>query len=142
METLFWIWLAAAGVFLIVELMTPTLLSVCFAVGALVAAVVAQVWPEAYYWQGAVFAILSALFIPFTRKLAKKISKEAPELSNVDRMIGKVGLVTKAIDPDLGGKVQFEGETWIAKAEVAIEENVKVRIMSVSGTKVVVERVD
>lgn len=142
MSTMFWIWMAAAGIFLIIELMTPTLLAICFVVGAIVAGIVAQFWPEAYYWQLAIFAVLSSLFIPFTRRFARKISTEAPELSNVDRMIDQVALVTAAIDPDLGGKVLFEGETWIAKADTAIEKNVKVRIKSVSGTKVIVEPLD
>ena len=142
METLFWIWLAAAGVFLIIELSMPTMVFICFTVGALVAAFVAQYWPGSYYWQIAIFAILSALLIPVTRKFAKRITKEPPELSNVDRMIGQVALVTTRIDPDLGGKVKFEGEIWQAKADAVIEENVKVRITSVSGTRVKVEPLD
>jgi membrane protein implicated in regulation of membrane protease activity len=139
METLFWIWLAAAGVFLIIELATPTMIFICFVVGALAAAVMAQFWPGTEYWQITVFAVLSSLLIPLTRKFAKKISKDPPELSNVDRMIGQVGLVVAAIDPDLGGKVRFEGEVWVAKAEVAVAVNTKVKIKAVVGTKVVVE---
>ena len=142
METLFWIWLAAAGVFLIAELANPTMIFICFVVGALVAAILAQVWPEYYYWQIVAFAVLSAVLIPFTRRFAKRISKESPELSNVDRMIGKVALVTEAIDPDTGGKVKFEGEIWQARAEQPIEANTKVRITAVSGTRVVVEKLD
>ena len=38
----------------------------------------------------------------------------------VDALIGKVGLVTKAIDPDLGGQVRFEGEVWMATANERI----------------------
>ena len=127
METMFWIWMAAAGVFLIIELMTPTMIFICFVVGAIAAALLAQLWPESYYWQVAMFAILSALLIPFT---------------NVDRMIGQVALVTQAIDPDLGGKIQFEGEVWVARADTAIAENTKVKINTVAGTKVMVERLD
>ena len=142
METMFWIWMAAAGVFLIIELMTPSMIFICFVVGAIAAALLAQLWPESYYWQVAMFAILSALLIPFTRRFAKKISQPAPELSNVDRMIGQVALVTQAIDPDLGGKIQFEGEVWVARADTAIAENTKVKINTVAGTKVMVERLD
>jgi membrane protein implicated in regulation of membrane protease activity len=139
METLFWIWLAIAGAFLIIELMTPTMIFICFVVGAVAAAIIAQVWPDAYYWQTASFAVLSAGMIPFMRRFAKKISKPAPELSNIDRMIGQMALVTESIDPDLGGKVKFEGEIWVAKADAAIDANTKVKITAVSGTKVVVK---
>jgi membrane protein implicated in regulation of membrane protease activity len=139
METLFWIWLAAAGIFLILELATPTMIFICFVVGAIVAAIMAQIWPEYYYWQIAVFAVLSSLLIPFTRRFARKISKPSPELSNVDRMIGRVAVVTEAIDPDTGG---FEGELWQATANRPIEVNLKVRVKAVSGTRLVVESFD
>lgn len=142
MEPLFWIWLAAAGVFLILELATPTMIFICFVVGAIVAAIMAQVWPGHAYWQIGVFAVLSSLLIPFTRRFARKISKPSPELSNVDRMIGHVATVTETIEPDLGGKVRFEGEIWKATAEYRIEINAKVKIKSVSGTRVAVEKID
>jgi len=142
METLFWIWLAAAGIFLILELTTPTMMFICFVVGAIVAAVIAQIWPEYYYWQIAAFAVLSSSLIPFTRRFARKISKPSPELSNVDRMIGRVAVVTEAIDPDTGGKVRFEGETWQATADRSFEVNLKVKVKAVSGTRLVVESFD
>ena len=142
METLFWIWLAAAGVFLILELVTPTMIFICFVVGAIVAAIFAQVWPEYYYWQIAIFAVLSSSLIPLTRRFARKISVTSPQVSSVDRMIGHMALVTERIDPDLGGKIRFEGEIWQARAERPIEINAKVKVTSVSGTRVFVEPVE
>lgn len=141
MSTMFWIWMAAAAVFLIIELMTPTLIFICFVVGAIVAGVYAEVAPDSYYWQMGLFVLISVGLLPFTRKFAKKITKPAPQQSNVDRMIGQVALVVKAIDPDLGGKVQFEGEVWVANAGERLDEGTKVRITSVAGTRVHVERV-
>ena len=140
MPTMFWIWMAAAGVFLIIELMTPTMIFICFVVGATGAGVYSIGEPESYYWQMGIFILLSVVLLPFTRMMAKKITRPAPEVSNVDRMIGQVALVTEAIDPDLGGKVQFEGEIWVAKAEEAIEAQAKVKIVSIAGTKVMVEK--
>jgi membrane protein implicated in regulation of membrane protease activity len=55
-------------------------------------------------------------------------------------MIGKIALVTEAIDPDLGGKIKFEGEVWRATSDEKIEVNDKVVINSISGTKLHVER--
>lgn len=141
MSTMFWIWMAAAVVFLIIELLTPTMIVINFAFGAFVAAIVAEFFPEAYYWQFGIFAVVSIMGIPLTRRFANRISKPSPELSNVDRMIGQTALVTQAIDPDNGGKVKFEGETWAATADEAIEAETKVRIVKVSGTRVRVERV-
>ena len=140
MSTMFYIWMAAAVVFLIIELMTPTMIFICFVAGSIGAGLLAANSPESYLWQLAVFVVVSVGLLPFTRRLARKISRESPQVSNVDRMIGQVALVTQAIDPDLGGKVRFEGETWVARSDEAIPAETKVRIVEISGTKVVVEK--
>ena len=141
METIFWIWLAAAVVFLILELASPTFIFACFVAGSLVSGVFSYFYPQAYYWQIGIFVIVTAILLPLTRTLAKKITKPSPQSSNVDALIGKTALVTKAIDADLGGQVQIEGEVWRAFADGPIEQNAKVRVVSVSGTKVTVEKI-
>ena len=140
MPGIVWIWLAAVVIFLILELMTPTLIFACFVVGSLASGVVGFFYPDNYYLQIGIFVGLSVILLPLTRTLAKKITRESPQKSNVDALIGKVGLVTKAIDPDLGGQVRLEGETWMATANEKINENNKVIVTSVSGTKVHVEK--
>ena len=127
--------------FLILELMTPTLVFACFVVGSAVSGIYSYFYPEAYYWQIGLFVAISVILLPLTRTLAKKITKPSPQKSNIDALIGKVALVTKAIDPDLGGQVRIEGEVWVASAHEKIEENVKVKVVSVSGTKVHVEKI-
>jgi membrane protein implicated in regulation of membrane protease activity len=141
MATMFWIWMAAAVIFLILELMTPTLIFGCFFVGAVVSSIYSHFYPESYYWQIGLFVGISVILLPLTRSLAKRITKPSPQKSNIDALIGKVALVTKTIDPDLGGQVRIEGETWVASAAEKIEENVKVRVMGITGTKVHVERI-
>ena len=140
MPGIVWIWLAAVVIFLILELMTPTLIFACFVVGSLVSGAVGFFYPENYYLQIGVFVGISVILLPLTRTLAKKITRESPQKSNVDALIGKVGLVTKAIDPDLGGQVRLEGEVWMATANEGIEVDSKVTVTSVSGTKVHVEK--
>ncbi len=142
MPTMFWIWLAAAVVFLIIELASPTLVFICFVVGSAAAGVFALSSPESYSWQLAIFAVVSIVLIPLTRRFAKRISKPSPETSNVDRMIGQIALVTEKIDPDLGGKVKFEGEIWVAKAAEEIAPQTKVKILGISGTRVTVEKLN
>ena len=140
MSTVFWVWMSAAVVFLIIELATPTLIFACFVTGAVSAGVYSAFAPESYYVQIGIFVVVSVVLLPLTRKLAEKITKPSPTISNVDRMIGQVALVTKTIDPDMGGQVRFEGEVWLALANQQIDVNEKVKILSVSGTKLRVER--
>ncbi len=139
MSTIFWIWMAAAVIFLILELISPTLFFVCFVAGSVIAGIFSYFSPDQYYWQLGIFVVVTLGLLPLTRYIAKKITKPAPRKSNIDALIGKVALVTKAIDPDLGGQVKFEGEVWIAQADNKIEVNQKVRIKSVTGTKLHVE---
>lgn len=137
---MFWIWLAAVVVFLILELMTPTLIFACFVAGALVTGVFSYFFPEAHLWQIGIFAAVSLILLPLTRTLAKRITKPAPQQSNVDALLNKVGLVTKTIDPNVGGQVRIEGEIWIATADEQIEQNQKVKIIRISGTKLHVQK--
>ncbi|NOY88864.1 MAG: NfeD family protein [FCB group bacterium] len=141
MPHIVWIWLVAVVVFLIMELMNPTLIFACFVAGSFIAGIVGLFYPTAYYWQVGVFIGISVILLPLTRTLAKKITKPSPQKSNVDALIGKIGLVTKSIDPDLGGQVRLEGEIWVATADEKIEENGKVIVKEVSGTKVHVEKI-
>jgi inner membrane protein len=136
MPTMFWIWLAVAAVFLIIELATPTMIFISFFAGAVAAALYSLGSPDGYYWQIGIFLIVSIILLPMMRRLAKKITRGPTRMSNVDRMIGGEALVVKAIDPDNDGRVRFEGELWAAKAERPIAENTRVIITSVSGVKV------
>lgn len=139
MSGIYWIWLAAAVIFLIIELMTPSLLFVCFVVGSVAAGAYGYFYPEQYYWQIGIFLLVSISLIPPTRTLARKMIKPSAQKSNVDALIGKTGKVIKAIDLDDGGKVQIGGEVWIAGADNVIEEGKRIRVVSVSGARLHVE---
>ncbi|MFH2037675.1 MAG: NfeD family protein [Candidatus Zixiibacteriota bacterium] len=143
MPTMVWLWLAAAVIFLIVEIGTPVLVFACFTVGSIGSAVVAYFYPEAYLWQAAVFAIVSIILIPSTRPIAKKITKESAQKSNVDAMIGKTGMVLKKIDADADtGQVRVDGQVWQARANYVIEENTKIKVEAVSGARLTVSKLD
>ncbi len=139
MSTMSWIWAAAVAVFLILELMTPSLVFACFVVAALTAGIYAWFEPTSYYWQIGIFLGVALVLLPATRTLARRITRESPRKSNVDALVGEVGLVVKPIDPDLGGQVKVGGEIWRARASSAIAVNEKAKVIAVSGTHLDVE---
>lgn len=139
MSAMFWVWLSMAVIFLILELISPTLLFICFVVGSAAAAIFANLQPDSYYWQVGIFLAISLVLLPLTRRFAKKITTDQPEHANIDRMIGKRAVVTKAISPSQPGQVRFEGEVWSASSNASIEESADVRITGISGTRVTVE---
>ncbi len=55
-------------------------------------------------------------------------------------LVGEVGVVKKALTPE--GKVFVHGELWNARAQAAVEENVKVRVLKVDNLILEVEPVD
>ena len=142
MPTIFWLWLAAAVIFLIFEIGTPTLVFACFVIGA-VGAAVTSTMTHSYLIQLGVFAGLSIILIPLTRSLAKKITKPSPQPVNVDAMVGRPGLVTKKIDSHHDtGQVRVEGQIWQANAAHVIEEGTKVIVDRVIGARLVVSKAD
>jgi len=142
MSTMFWIWAAAVVVFLILEMFTPTLVFLSLVGGSVAAGIYSLVSPDAYYWQIGVFLAVSAILLPLTRPLAKRLTRDDAQKSNVDALKEKTGIVIKPIDPDLGGQVKVEGEVWNAQADEPIELDQKVTIVSITGTKLHVKKKD
>ncbi len=142
MSGIYWIWLAAAVIFLIIELLTPSLLFICFVVGSVVAGGYSYFFPDQGYWQMGIFLIVSISLIPPTRVLAKRLIKPSAQKSNVDALIGKTGKVIKTIVSDDGGKVQIGSEIWIAGADRNIEEGKRIKVVSVSGARLHVEPIE
>lgn len=140
MPTMFWIWMALATIFLLIELATPTMIFFSFVGGSLAAGIFTIWYPESYYWQVGLFLIISGVLIPTLRRFATRITKESAQKSNVDRMIGDTARVTKPIKPGQPGQVQHEGELWLASADEELEIDTVVTIESITGVKVHVAR--
>ena len=62
--------------------------------------------------------------------------------SNVDALIDAHAMVTEKITPSKAGFVKVQSEIWLAESDVEIEAGKEVKIKSISGTKVFVERKD
>jgi len=139
MSGMYWMWLAAAVIFLIIELLTPALLFICFVVGAVAAGVYSYFSPDQYYWQIGIFVAVSLALLPPTRILAKRLTKPSAQKSNVDALIGKTGKVIKTVDADDGGQVQIGSEVWIASASQKLESGARIKVVSVSGARLHVE---
>lgn len=134
------IWLIAAGVFIIGEIITVGFLIFWLAIASLIAMVV-SFFTSNVVIQMAVFVISSAILIFATKPLVKKISKKDHVSTNVYSIIGKKAIVTKEINPTLGvGQIKVEGQDWSAKCDSddIIEKGTEVEILAVSGVKAIV----
>jgi len=142
MPTIFWFWMAAAVIFLIIEITTPSLVFACFVIGCIGSAVTSTI-TDSYLIQAAVFAGISIILIPLTRPLARKITKPAPQLTNVDAMVGRPGLVVKKIDPSQDvGQVRVDGQVWQAVSDEPLDEGAKIKVDKVLGARMYVSKDD
>ena len=135
------IWLILAGVFIIIESMTVGFFVFWFAVGALIA-LIASLFIDNVIIQSAIFIISSTLLLILTKPLVKKFVKNNETIpTNVYSLIGKEALVIENINSIEGtGKVKVDGEIWSATADSNIEKDTKVKISSINGVKVKVEK--
>ncbi len=133
-------WIIAAVVFGIIESATVALLTIWFALGAVAAAVAAQLGASIAAQVGT-FVLTSAVFLCLTRPFLKKIAVKKPQKTNVDRFIGAEGMVTEAIDRMSGlGQVKVGGQIWSAVSEDGspIDKGKVVEVLKISGVKLVV----
>lgn len=134
------IWIVIALISLIVELASPQLLSIWFTVAAVISLIL-NILHVHYAIQIAVFVVVSVLSFIIMRKLIKKFGHEDDTATNAERLIGKVAVVTKAINLNERGEVKIMGQLWsaISHEEMSIDE--KVVIVGFEGNKVIVEKI-
>ena len=136
-------WIIAMVVFLVIEAVTVGIVSVWFAVGALFAMVTAMLGANLWV-QIAVFLVVSAVTLYFTRPLVKKYVNNKVEPTNADMLIGKECRVVETIDNLTGtGAVYVDGKTWTARTvdEEIIPEGQLVKAERIEGVKLIVSKI-
>ena len=136
----FW-WFVAFLVFVFIELITVTLVTIWFAIGA-IAAVNTTFFTDSVVIQSIVFVVVSVLSLIITKPLVKKFKKFDITPTNSDRVIGKIGDVTKKISPNKYGEVKVFESIWTAKSDEEIKVGEKVKVLSIEGVKLIVKKED
>ena len=137
------IWLIAAGIFFIAEIITVGFFIFWLGIGSILAMLV-SFFTDSVIIQIATFAISSSILLFFTKPLAKRLAKSDNIVTNSFSLINKNGIVTVDINPLEGtGQVKVNGEVWSAKAEnnSIILKNSQVKVLKIDGVKLVVEQV-
>lgn len=136
--TLFWLVLFV--VLALFELVTVNLVSIWFSLGALITTFVSLVTDNLMIHL-AVFTISSILLLLLTKPFVKKMKKREGVPTNLDMVIGKTGVVTEKIEKDGIGEVKVLGKKWSAYSDKEVEENSKVKVLSINGVKLKVEEI-
>lgn len=135
------VWIIIAVILGIVEAATVSLVSIWFAVGAVVAIIPAY-FGVPVWGQILVFLAASALCFAFTKRFFKDVVKVKKQPTNADGLVGTDGIVTAEINNLEGnGKVYISGLTWSAKSKDGkdISEGEVVTVCKIEGVTLVVE---
>lgn len=138
------IWLLLVVVFLIAEAATVTVISLWFAAGAL-AAMATALLGGGIWLQAGVFLVVSAIALTALRPLVRKYLTPKLTATNIDSVIGSVGIVTTAIDNvAAAGQVKLNGMEWTARSSSgdSIPAGTQVTVERIEGVKVFVSPVN
>ena len=138
------IWLVVAIILVIVEICTAAFGSICFAIGAGLAALGAGLGLSVT-WQIVIFAVVSLLtFIflrPFVLRFLDRKSKDVK--TNAEALIGRKAIVSERIDASQHtGRVAVDGDDWKAVSEdgLVIEKGTTVEIVKLDSIIVTVKQ--
>lgn len=132
------VWLVLMVLFLIVEAACAIhLVSIWFAVGSLVAMIAA--WLGGPVWlQILLFVLVSGALLASLWPLVRRFINPKVTATNIDSIVGSVGLVTVAIDNvAAAGQVKLGAMEWTARSTSGetIQEGTLIRVDRIEGVK-------
>ncbi len=135
-------WLALAIIFIIIEALTVSLVTIWFAGGALLT-IVLSFFVDSFVVQVVFCIVVSALLLYFTKPLLSSNIDKQKIRTNVDSLIGKTGFITEPAGKYETGQAKITSQVWTVKSSKNEDLNLndEVRVVSVEGVKLIVERI-
>jgi len=135
------LWLIAAGLFGVGEMVSLDLVLLMFAGGALGGMTVALLG-GAVAFQLIAFIGVAAVLLGLVRPIARKhLTDKTPlQLDGAETLVGRTATVSRAIDRE-GGRIKVGADEWTARTQYdgeAFPIGARVRIMKVDGATAVV----
>ena len=133
-------WMVIFLVLVFIELITVNLVTIWFAIGAMVSFLLTY-FTDSVTIQIIAFIVVSLISLLLTRGIVNKLKDSKVEATNLDRVIGKIGIVTEEITKLEPGEVKVDGKKWSAISPKKISVGSKVEILSIDGVKLKVKEV-
>lgn len=138
------LWFSLAVILAVIEIISVGFFIIWFGVGALAAMLVSLVTSNLVI-QFLVFIVVSVILLFMTRKLAATVTKGTAIATNIDAVIGKIGIVTEDIPAlENPGQVKIAGEIWSAISidSKPIAMGTQVEVLQVRGVRLVVQKLN
>ena len=132
-------WLIMIIFLTILEVSTTNLVSIWFIASSLVSLIVTFIYPNAFLEMG-IFVILGVILMILTRPLIKKYIQPKEVHTNLDRVVGMIGICTEEITKNKIGEVKVDGKRWSAIAQEKINVDDEVYIEAIDGVKLKVRK--
>lgn len=139
-----WIWLAVTVIAIVVEIITPELVSLWFAIGGIVGIAFSFIPGLPWWGEIIIFAVLSMILLLLLRPMLSKYLKRKSLATNVDRLIGQdIRMITQA-DFDNLGTAKIGDVVWSVKSEnqSSLIADEIVRIVAVDGNKLIARHIE
>ena len=146
MLTCAWLWIYAGTALMLMELVAPGFILCFFGLSAATVGVLRFAFGEAFSptWQLAAFSFFSVLYIVLLRQYLKKVfvgGKVETKTDFDNESVGRIGQVTKAINPPLAGRILLGDAEWTAESDEAIDVGANVKVVAQANLTMRVERV-
>ena len=141
-QHLWQVWAVVALICLILELTAGDFFIICFAIGAVPAAIAAA-FEAGIYVQIAVFAVVTLLSLFYVRPFAKRYlhKGEDKRISNAEALLGRQGRVVETVKAGGFGRVQIDGDVWkaVTQGDTDIPEGSNVTVIDRESTIITVK---
>lgn len=134
----FW-WFILFIFLLVIELLTVNLVTIWFIIGTIFALFTTFI-TDSFLIQFLVFTIISIISLILMKPFINKFSKNKKIPTNSDRVIGCIGEVVKSIHRNEYGEVKVLNTLWTATSKEEIEKGSRVKVISIEGVKLIVEK--
>lgn len=134
-----YMWLIIIILLVIIEAITINLTTIWFVVSGL-CSLVSSFFIDNILIQFSIFVILGIILLITTRPILKKFIKQNNESTNLDRIIGMIGIVTEEITKNNYGEVKVDGKRWTAYSEQNIKKDCFVKVLEINGVKIKVKK--
>jgi len=129
------IWFIAGLIMLLAEFTMPGLIIFFFGIGAWLVALICLFTDISLNMQLIIFLIASILLLVSLRKWLKNIFVgRTGQKESIDEFaheyVGEKAVVTREIDSQTGGKVEFHGTSWNAESDETITQGTSVEIIA------------
>ena len=135
-------WAILSGITAILEIIIPGLVTIWFALSALIVMFLANFIEDSLI-QFLIFAVLSVIFLIFTRPVLRKYIELQRKTNSDASMKGTDVKIEKVVDTKQAEKeyeVKFKGSIWTGVSEEILSNGEIVKIKGFKGNKIILER--